>query len=52
MFDYAKFQSKALAIVGAVIFTAVSVGAAVGPARQLETAPVQVAAAVQTGQLA
>jgi hypothetical protein len=42
MFDYAKIQTAALAIVGALVFTTVSVGAAVGPARYVETAPVSV----------
>ncbi len=52
MFDYAKFQRVALALVGAIIFTTVSVGAAVGPARQVETTPVQTAAANAIGSLA
>jgi hypothetical protein len=52
MFDFSKFQTAALAVLGAIVFTSVSVGAAVGPARQLEVQPVQVAAASQTGQLA
>ena len=52
MFDYAKFQSAALAVVGALILTTVSVGAAVGPARVAETTPVMAAADVQAGNLA
>ena len=52
MFDYAKLQRVALALVGAIIFTAMSVGAAVGPARQVETTPVQTAVANGIGSLA
>ena len=37
------FQRTATAIVGALAFTIVSVGAAVGPARVVETAPIAVA---------
>jgi hypothetical protein len=44
------FQRMAAALVGAIAFTAVSVGAAVGPARLAETAPVQLAAAPVAGQ--
>ncbi len=36
-FDFRKFVAAAF---GALVFTTVSVGAAVGPARALETAPV------------
>ena len=38
-----EFQKIALASVGALILTTASVGAAVGPARILETTPVAVA---------
>ncbi len=37
------FGRIALAAVGTLVFTTVSVGAAVGPARSLETSPVAVA---------
>jgi hypothetical protein len=40
MFDFGKFQQVAAAALGALILTAVSVGAAVGPARAIETAPI------------
>ena len=52
MFDYGKFQTSALAAVAAIVLTAISVGAAVGPARQIETSPVYAAAADQTGRFA
>lgn len=45
----ADYQRVAVAIVGALAFTAVSVGAAVGPARIVETSPV-VAQMSATGQ--
>jgi hypothetical protein len=44
------FQRVATAVLGALAFTAVSVGAAVGPARLAETAPVAVAAVSVAGQ--
>ena len=44
-FDRIDVQRIAVAAVGAVILTATAVGAAVGPARALETAPVQYAEA-------
>ena len=44
MFNSDKFQRIAVAAVGAIIFTTVSVGAAVGPARTAETTPVAVSA--------
>ena len=40
MFDYEKIRESALAAVGAIILSTIAVGAAVGPARALETAPV------------
>jgi hypothetical protein len=43
------FQRVATAIIGALAFTAVSVGAAVGPARLAETAPAILAAAPVAG---
>ncbi|HEY9553793.1 hypothetical protein [Allosphingosinicella sp.] len=43
MFDRDKVQRTTAAIVAALIFSSVSVSAAVGPARSLETAPAQVA---------
>ena len=44
-FDRIDIQRIAVAAVGAVILTATAVGAAVGPARALETASVQYAEA-------
>jgi uncharacterized membrane protein len=44
------FQRIATAVLGALASTAVSVGAAVGPARLAETAPVALAAAPVAGQ--
>ena len=41
--DKIEFQRVAMGIVGALAFTVVSVGAAVGPARLAETSPVAVA---------
>lgn len=40
MFDRDKIQHAAAAMVAALIFSSVSVGAAVGPARALGSAPV------------
>ena len=39
MFDYRKFKENGAAAVLAVILSATSVGAAVGPARAIETGP-------------
>ena len=39
MFNYRKFGENAAAAVLAVVLSAVSVGAAVGPARAVETGP-------------
>ncbi|HLL29486.1 MAG TPA: hypothetical protein VK403_00665 [Allosphingosinicella sp.] len=39
MFDYQKIKESAAAAVLAIVLCAVSVGAAVGPARAVETAP-------------
>jgi hypothetical protein len=39
MFNFDKIKQGVLATIGAVILTATSVGAAVGPARAVETAP-------------
>lgn len=47
MFDLEKIQRGAAAMVAALVFTAVSVGAAVGPASALERAPVSYAQAAQ-----
>jgi len=39
MFDYENFRHVALSAIGAIILTTVSGGAAVGPARAIETTP-------------
>lgn len=40
MFDMSKIKEGAVAAIAALILTATAVGAAVGPARSLETSPV------------
>jgi len=40
MFDYENIRRVALSAIGAIILTTVSVGAAVGPARAIETTPI------------
>ena len=45
-----KLNQTVLAIVGTIVLTATSVGAAVGPARAVETAPAALAAAQVSGQ--
>jgi hypothetical protein len=45
MFDYRKIRDKSAAAVLAVVLSAVSVGAAVGPARAVETGPALYASA-------
>ena len=45
MFATFEFQRTAVAVIGALMLTVVSVGAAVGPARAIETTPVYAAAA-------
>ena len=49
MFDPTDLQRVALSAMAAIILTTVSVGAAVGPARAVETGPL-LAAASQTVQ--
>jgi hypothetical protein len=39
MSDFTKIRQSVVAALGALILTTVSVGAAVGPARAIETAP-------------
>ena len=48
MFD--NFKQTAIAIIGTIILTATAVGAAVGPARAVETAPVYYAQLNAGGQ--
>ncbi len=51
MFDFGKITQNVLATLGAILLTTTAVGAAVGPARAVETAPVQLAAAQVSGQV-
>ena len=46
-----RIMQNVVATFGAVLFTATAVGAAVGPARAVETAPVALAAAQISGQV-
>jgi hypothetical protein len=50
MFDYEKIQRTALSAVGAIILTSMAVGAAVGPARAVETAPIAYAQVLTADQ--
>ncbi|HEY5723580.1 MAG TPA: hypothetical protein VIT45_14805 [Allosphingosinicella sp.] len=45
-----NLNQTVLAIVGTIVLTATSVGAAVGPARAVETAPTALAATQVSGQ--
>jgi hypothetical protein len=45
MFDYQKIRQNAAAAVLAIVLSAASVGAAVGPARAIETGPALYASA-------
>jgi hypothetical protein len=45
-----NFNQSVLAAIGAIILTATSVGAAVGPARAVETAPSALVGAPVSGQ--
>ena len=44
MFNFDKIREGALAAIASIILTATAVGAAVGPARAVETAPISYAA--------
>ena len=44
MVDMSKLGQMILATVGAMVLTATAVGAAVGPARAIETAPISLVA--------
>jgi hypothetical protein len=46
-----NFNQSVLAVIGAIILPATSVGAAVGPARAVETAPASLVAAPVSGQV-
>ena len=50
MTDMSKIAQGMIAGLGAVLLTATAVGAAVGPARAVETAPIALVAAQVSGQ--
>lgn len=50
MVDMGKLGQTVLATIGAMVLTATAVGAAVGPARAIETAPISLVAAPVSGQ--
>jgi len=50
MVDMSKLGQTILATVGAMVMTVTAVGAAVGPARAIETAPISLVAAPVSGQ--
>ncbi|MFL6844636.1 MAG: hypothetical protein ACJ8ER_07120 [Allosphingosinicella sp.] len=50
MVDMGKMGQMVVATVGAMLLTATAVGAAVGPARAIETAPVSLVATSVSGQ--
>jgi hypothetical protein len=51
MVDMGKLGQTILATIGAMVLTATAVGAAVGPARAIETAPISLVAAPVSGQV-
>ena len=50
MVDMSRIGQTLIATLGAMLLTATAVGAAVGPARAVETAPVSLVAASVSGQ--
>jgi hypothetical protein len=50
MIDMSKLGQTVVAMVGAALLTVTAVGAAVGPARAIETAPVSLVATQASGQ--
>ncbi|MFL6857729.1 MAG: hypothetical protein ACJ8DZ_08880 [Allosphingosinicella sp.] len=50
MLDFGRTGQSIVAMIAALTLTATAVGAAVGPARALETAPVSLAHAQDSGQ--
>jgi hypothetical protein len=50
MIDMSKLTQTLVSTVAAMLLTATAVGAAVGPARAIETAPVSLVAAPVSGQ--
>jgi hypothetical protein len=50
MIDMSKLGQTVVAMVGATLLTVTAVGAAVGPARSIETAPISLVAVPVSGQ--
>jgi hypothetical protein len=50
MIDMSKLGQTIVSTLGAMLLTATAVGAAVGPARAIETAPISLVAAEVSGQ--
>ncbi len=50
MIDMSKLGQTILSTLGAMLLTVTAVGAAVGPARAIETAPISLVAAEVSGQ--
>ncbi|HEX8573441.1 MAG TPA: hypothetical protein VF759_11890 [Allosphingosinicella sp.] len=50
MIDMSKLGQTVVATIGAMILTVTAVGAAVGPAHAIETAPISLVAAPVSGQ--
>jgi hypothetical protein len=50
MFDTSKIGQTVVSLVGALLLTATAVGAAVGPARAVETTPISLVTAPVSGQ--
>ena len=50
MIDTSKLGQTILSTLGAMLLTVTAVGAAVGPARAIETAPISLVAAEVSGQ--
>ncbi len=50
MTDMGKLGQTIVATLGAIVLTATAVGAAVGPGRAIETAPISLVAAQDSGQ--
>ena len=50
MVDMSKIGQTMASVVGAMLLTATAVGAAVGPARAVETSPISLVAAPVSGQ--
>jgi hypothetical protein len=51
MFDFGKIHEGTVAALAAILFTVTAVGAAVGPARAIETAPAEYVLVQGSGSL-